>query len=128
MYITTESGQFRGRDGVTVEVPQGYVTDFASIPRFAWSIMPPHGGLMMASIPHDWGYSHGGKGGFLPKAWWDALFHDLLLITPGVPKWKVPVAYMAVCFGGKGGWVNGWHTFKPAELTEWAKLGVGNGR
>lgn len=124
MFITTEDGHFRSREGIMAVVPKGYVTDFASTPRLLWSILPPHGGLMMASLPHDWGYSHGGKNGFLPKYWWDALFHDLLLITPGVPRWKIPAAYAAVKAAGRGGWKRGWHDFEPASAPDWPALGV----
>lgn len=127
MFITTEVGYFRSRNGVTVETPVGYVTDFASSPRILWSILPPHGGLIIASLPHDWGYSHGGKGGLLPKSWWDALFHDLLLITPGVEAWKIPAAYAAVKVVGRGGWKNGWQDFKPATVPDWPSLGVIHG-
>lgn len=123
MWITTEVGRFRSRDGIVVVVPKGYVTDFASTPRLLWPIMPPHGGLIIGCLPHDWGYSHGGKAGFLPKPWWDALFHDLLEITPDVPDWKVAAAYMGVCVGGKGGWKKGWHTFVAASEPDWPTLG-----
>lgn len=123
MFITTTEGVYRSRDGITVKIPAGYITDFASNPRFLWSILPPHGGLMLASLPHDWGYSHGGKSGLLPKHWWDALFHDLLVITPDVAAWKVPVAYAGVRAGGKGGWKNGWHSFVPGTVPAWEQLG-----
>lgn len=124
MWITTEEGQFRSRDGIVVTVPKGYITDFASIPRIVWPISPPHGSLAMASLPHDWGYSHGGKSGLLPKAWWDVLFRDLARITPTVPAWKVPVAYTAVRIGGKGGWHKGWHSFEPGSIPDWSSIGA----
>ncbi|MDX5979606.1 DUF1353 domain-containing protein [Vreelandella alkaliphila] len=123
MFITVGTGQFRARDGRTIEVPEGYVTDFASTPRILWTVMPPHGGLMLASLPHDWGYSHGGKSGFLPKAWWDSLFYDLLKITPGVPSWKRPIAYWSVRMAGEGGWKNGWYCFEPGVVSDWSALG-----
>lgn len=123
MFITTTEGIYRSRDGITITIPVGYITDFATTPRILWSLLPPHGGLMLASLPHDWGYSHGGKSGLLPKAWWDALFRDLLVITPDVPAWKIPAAYVSVRIGGKGGWVNGWHHFTPGRVPNWPELG-----
>jgi len=123
MFITTAEGQYRARDGVTVTVPRGFVTDLASTPRWLWSLLPPHGGLALASLPHDWGYAQGGKHGLLPKPWWDALFRDLLAITPDVPRWKAAIAYLGVRYGGKGGWVNGWHPFTPGTVPDWKSLG-----
>lgn len=37
----------------TITVPAGFVTDFASIPRFLWSILPPTGGYGEAACIHD---------------------------------------------------------------------------
>lgn len=130
MWITTSQGEFRSRDGIIVRVPKGYITDFASTPTIIWPILPPHGALVIASLPHDWGYSHGGKSGLLPKRWWDALFHDLIVITPDVPKWKRKVAYPAVKLFGQGGWQRGWCSFEPGTVPDWPTLGqeVKNGR
>lgn len=123
MFITITDGIYQSRDGITVTIPAGYITDFASTPRPIWALLPPHGGLMLASLPHDWGYSHGGKSGLLPKRWWDGLFRDLLRITPDVSAWKTPVAYASVRAFGKGGWASGWHTFTPGRVPDWSRLG-----
>jgi hypothetical protein len=40
----------------TVEVPAGFVTDFASIPRMFWSILPPDGAYTYPAIVHDYLY------------------------------------------------------------------------
>jgi hypothetical protein len=39
-----------------VEVPVGFVTDFASIPRVFWSILPPDGLYTYPAIVHDYLY------------------------------------------------------------------------
>lgn len=39
-----------------VSVPKGFVTDFASIPRILWSILPPDGDYTYPSIIHDYLY------------------------------------------------------------------------
>lgn len=39
-----------------VTVPTGFVTDFASIPRLFWSILPPDGSYCYAAIIHDYLY------------------------------------------------------------------------
>jgi hypothetical protein len=49
-YEVWESG------GLTVPVPEGFVTDFASIPRPFWSILPTWGQYGPASIVHDYLY------------------------------------------------------------------------
>jgi hypothetical protein len=47
-------------EGVEVVVPEGFVTDFASIPRLFWSIAPPYGWYAEAAVVHDLLYSLGG--------------------------------------------------------------------
>lgn len=46
-----------GENRVEVFVPIGFVTDFASIPRILWNILPPTGGTYgKAAIIHDYMY------------------------------------------------------------------------
>jgi hypothetical protein len=40
----------------TVEVPVGFVTDFASVPRPFWALIPPSGLYTQAAIAHDYMY------------------------------------------------------------------------
>jgi hypothetical protein len=42
-----------GEGGIWVEVPAGYRTDFASIPRGLWNLFPPSGRYAMAAVIHD---------------------------------------------------------------------------
>lgn len=44
--------------GVTVRLPAGFITDFASIPRLFWPVLSPTGILMIPGILHDWYYRH----------------------------------------------------------------------
>jgi len=37
-----------------IRVPVGYRTDFASIPRLFWRILPPAGRYGKAAVIHDW--------------------------------------------------------------------------
>jgi hypothetical protein len=39
-----------------VDVPVGFVTDFASVPKMFWSILPPSGTYTQAAIVHDFMY------------------------------------------------------------------------
>jgi hypothetical protein len=41
---------------LVIEVPAGFVTDFASIPRSLWTLASPHGFYSRASIIHDFLY------------------------------------------------------------------------
>ena len=41
-------------DYFRVVVPEEYRTDFASIPRFFWRLLPPTGRYMRAAVVHDW--------------------------------------------------------------------------
>lgn len=46
-------------EGWSIEVPAGFVTDFASIPRIFWNILPPAGLYAKAALIHDWLYYQG---------------------------------------------------------------------
>lgn len=39
--------------GHRVSVPAGFVTDFASIPKFLWNLLPPVGSYGKAAVIHD---------------------------------------------------------------------------
>jgi len=45
-----------GQTGSPLTVPRGFVTDFASIPRVFWSLLPPDGQYTYAAIIHDYLY------------------------------------------------------------------------
>lgn len=40
-------------DGYIIQVPNGYRTDFASVPRIFWNIIPPIGTYSKACVIHD---------------------------------------------------------------------------
>lgn len=42
--------------GDTVEVSVGFMTDFATVPRLFWSVLPKWGKYGNASVIHDWLY------------------------------------------------------------------------
>lgn len=39
-----------------VDIPVGFITDFASIPKILWNILPPVGSYGKAAVVHDWLY------------------------------------------------------------------------
>lgn len=45
--------------GLVIEMPKGARTDFASIPRILWNILPPWGRYGKACVIHDWLYQSG---------------------------------------------------------------------
>jgi hypothetical protein len=49
---------FRTLDGWLIEVPAGFETDFASIPRMLWAIIPPRGRYNRPAIIHDFLYRY----------------------------------------------------------------------
>lgn len=45
-----------GHSGLTITIPKGFVTDFASVPREFWIFIPPIGSYSRAAVVHDWLY------------------------------------------------------------------------
>jgi hypothetical protein len=80
-----------------IEVPSGFVTDLASIPRILWWALPPHGKYAKAAIIHDWMYVTAYKN----KNYADKVFLEGMGVL-GVPKWKRKMMYHAVRLFGKG--------------------------
>lgn len=104
-----------GTDWV-LEIPEGYISDRASVPRVASWFALPAGDLEVASYPHDWIYSHGGRLYGKTKAWADDLFRAALEATPtDIPAWRIAGSYHAVRLGGDGGWKDGWAEW-PGDL------------
>lgn len=104
MIIEVEGGGFW-----RLEVPVGYISDRASVPKIAHMVMTPAGDLELASYIHDWLYSHGGETLDVSKKFADRVFKATLKATPtDIPDWKISLAYRGVRFGGRGGWKHGW--------------------
>ena len=65
MYYLTETIGWkpnRGQEAYkAVSVPSGFVTDFASIPRIFWSVLPTDGAYAYAAVIHDYLYWHQGR-------------------------------------------------------------------
>lgn len=79
-----------------IEVPRGFETDFASVPRFFWRVVPPWGRYSPAAVVHDYLYSTGK----VSREDADRAFLTLMQRL-GVPAWKRSIMYWAVrWFGG----------------------------
>ncbi|MCX7128071.1 DUF1353 domain-containing protein [Aeromonas sp.] len=41
---------------IRLYIPEGFITDLASVPRAIWSFVPPYGLHTRAAVIHDWLY------------------------------------------------------------------------
>lgn len=58
--------------GTVIRVPTGFITDFASTPRFFHRVFPPHGLYGPAAVIHDYLYFTG----LLPRHRADQMFYE----------------------------------------------------
>lgn len=58
VWLVVKPFAFRINELERVTVPMGFVTDFASIPRALWSLLPPAGSYAPAAVVHDFLYQH----------------------------------------------------------------------
>lgn len=80
-------------------VPKGFDTNFASIPKILWSILPPVGKHTQAAVLHDYLYTFGcGLGVSRKEA--DEIFYEAMLISH-VAKPTAKVMYWCVRLFGK---------------------------
>jgi hypothetical protein len=73
-----------------IVVPNGFETDFASVPRFFWRILPPDGEYTQAAVLHDFMITHGWL-----KSTSDFVFYEAMGVLQ-VPSWKRSVMFFAV--------------------------------
>ena len=105
------------------EIPTGFVTDFASVPRPFWAIFPPNGPWAKAAVVHDWLYRtlgvrvedvewhprHGPLVGLdavsrpITRREADGIFRRMMREL-GVSWWRYTTMYWAVRLGGWFGW------------------------
>lgn len=79
-----------------VKVLPGLITDYASVPRIFWPILPPYGRYGKAAVLHDALYQFN----VFPRKICDKLFLLAMKVLK-VPKWKRKTMYLAVrLFGG----------------------------
>jgi Protein of unknown function (DUF1353) len=91
------------RRKIAVAAPQGYVTDFASIPGFAQWMISPFGKHSEAAVVHDWLYTLGTKGDKKGRKLADVTFKKALKLV-GVGWFRRNVMYLAVRVGGGSGY------------------------
>ena len=93
-------GEFPSEE--VIEVPVGFVTDFASTPRFMWGIFPPHGPWAYAAIVHDYLYGEGRK----PRKECDRIFLEAMKVL-GVSLTTRVLMYLAVRLFGRSHFFKG---------------------
>jgi hypothetical protein len=98
-YELCESLLFVSEIAGDIVVPAGTVTDFASIPRVFWRILPPWDTHRRAAIVHDFLYSTQTQ----PKKVADWVFLEAMQALK-VPAWKAQAMYHAVKWFGFGAW------------------------
>lgn len=96
--------------GESIIVPAGTSTDFASIPRLFWRILPPTGQYGKAAVVHDYLYQNCGlieeSAGHIriyTRDRCDQIFLEAMTVL-GVPKWKRQAMYWAVRSAGFVAW------------------------
>jgi hypothetical protein len=99
-----EEGAPGETDGTFIDVPAGFVTDFASIPRVLWNILPPTGPYGKAAVIHDYLYWTGkAEGRPIPKSYADGVFYRAMREL-GVGFLRARSMWLAVRLFGRGIW------------------------
>lgn len=80
-----------------IHVPEGFITDFASVPRGLWNLFPPQGEYSRAAVVHDFLY----RCTDVERRFCDAVFLEAMRLL-GVGWFTRRLMYRAVrLFGGR---------------------------
>lgn len=88
----------------TFEVPAGFKTDYASIPRVLWNVLPPVGAYDKAAVLHDHLYQTGKLHGLkVSRGEADAILREAMEVcqVSRVVRWAI---YSGVRLGGWRFW------------------------
>lgn len=112
-----EALSYTALDGVVYTAPTGFETDFASVPRFLWSIYPPDGpGYRKSAVIHDYLYAHaelfvpGDDHGHISRGSADDVFYEAMT-TEGFRPSGRRVVWLGV---RTGGWLP-WRRYRQAQ-------------
>jgi hypothetical protein len=97
--------------GALIRAEPGDRTDFASIPRLIWPIIPPYGRHSLAAVIHDKLYQlRGALPGGILLSWWQCnrIFRDIMRAS-GVRWSRRWVMWLGVTLGGWVPWIFGPH-------------------
>ncbi|MDP1675419.1 MAG: DUF1353 domain-containing protein [Bacteroidota bacterium] len=86
--------------GNTINVPIGFQTDFASVPRMLWWLLPKWGIYGNAAVIHDYCYwiQHP-----YTRKQADEILKEAMIVLQ-TPAWQIFLIYWAVYLFGKGAW------------------------
>ena len=87
--------------GDHIIVPKGFQTDFASVPRVFWRILPPDGQYTQAAVLHDYLYNKQDRS----RKECDDIFFEAMGVLK-VDEWKRVLMYHAVRTFGWLPWGN----------------------
>lgn len=83
----------------TIEVPTGFKTDLASIPRFLWAVLPKSGKYDRGAVVHDFLYTTG----ICTRKEADDVLNEAMKVL-GVGTWSQRTIYAGVRIGGWKTW------------------------
>ena len=83
--------------GAPIAVPMGFETDFASIPRPFWAILPKWGKYGNAAVVHDWLYWSQSEGSTRAQA--DSALRDGMITLHVSPLQREPIYWAVRLFG-----------------------------
>ncbi len=92
-HITSEYGKDK------IVIPVGFETDFASVPKLFWSIIPPWGRYGKAAVVHDYLYRTQTR----TRKESDDIFLEAMGVL-NVVVWKRTIMYLAVRWFGWFAW------------------------
>lgn len=88
---------YKEKDGERLEIPEGFISDGATVPRILWCFFPPISEYAYAAILHDYMYDNAIK---TKKEADKVLYHAMRIL--GYPKWKAKLFYYCVRVFGRG--------------------------
>ncbi len=106
---------FRMPNGTLVIIPDGFIMDLASTPKFLWGILDPTGVLMIPGIVHDFCYRYDylwtvDKDGHVVKwnegagkIYWDKQFFEINRKVNGLRLVSF-LSWLGLFLGGGGAW------------------------
>lgn len=98
--------------GGRVRVPRGFVSDYASVPRIFWTLVPPHH-YPQASVLHDYLYT---------IRWLDMRVHCDRAFAAALRCQGAPIHYWLPCWIGvrSCGWLH-WRRKTPDIVSAWRR-------
>ena len=86
---------------IDIVIPKGFMSDFVTLMRFLWPVIPPHGRASMPAILHDYLYENQNRHSLTRKHVDDLFLHHLK--KQNLPTWQVIIMYRYV---RALGWIN----------------------